>query len=179
MASQERGFCAVHLRVRSGLLKVSYNCCYRCEEEFRLKMKLGGNSSSKVCVDQSLIMNDSPRATVQTLRDVLPYLRVVSSSKKEFQLIKRIENHVIGLYYLLPHNTEYGVEVRNPFFARAMCKITIDGHVMGTWALKQGQVAVIERPASVAKKFTFLRTRLALLADEAHALLKMVETSPS
>lgn len=57
----------------------------------------------------------------------------------------------------LKHGDKYKVFVRNNRKTRARFTLTIDGKKQGVWVLKPHQSATIERPASVAKQFTFFK----------------------
>jgi ubiquitin len=90
-------------------------------------------------------------------------LRIVSNLGQEF---RRLEDG--GDFYVLPHGAEYKIAAKNPFEnLSATAEITVDGHSVGSWILKPSQSFAFERPISVAKKFTFIRTVLAKKADAA------------
>jgi ubiquitin len=92
-------------------------------------------------------------------------LRIVNQSGKEF---RRLQDG--GDFYVLPHGSEYKVAATNPFSdTKATAEISIDGHTVGSWILEPNQSFDFERPSSVAKKFTFVRTALAKKADAAFA----------
>jgi hypothetical protein len=90
----------------------------------------------------------------------------LSQTDKEFRRL--VEDG--GVFYVLPHGTEYKIEATNPFSnLKATAEITVDGHVVGRWILQPNQSFAFDRPASVAKKFTFVRIALAKKADAALA----------
>jgi hypothetical protein len=60
-------------------------------------------------------------------------------------------------YIELHHEDEYGISISNLNEERASVEIQIDGREVGRWILKPFATVCIERPADVAKKFTFLR----------------------
>ena len=74
-----------------------------------------------------------------------------------------------GVFCILPHGAEYKVKIGNPFKGcRSSVTITIDGHKVGSWLLKDNYNYVeIERPVAIAKKFTFLRVALVKKVEEA------------
>ena len=61
------------------------------------------------------------------------------------------------------------LELDNPFLCLCEADVDIDGFRVGSWQLGPHEKAVIERPANVAKKFTFLRTKL---VNDAHRVGK-------
>lgn len=92
-------------------------------------------------------------------------LRIISSLDKEF---RRVEDG--GDFYVLPHGSEYKIAATNPFInLKASAEISVDGHSVGSWIMEPNQSFAFDRPASVAKKFTFVRTALAKKADAAFA----------
>jgi len=63
------------------------------------------------------------------------------------------------------HGQQYTVHAQNRHNQRARFTLTIDGKQQGVWILRPRQSATFERPAKVAKKFTFFKEETA----EAHA----------
>lgn len=66
------------------------------------------------------------------------------------------------VYFTIPHGSEYSVNLWNGTGLRADATLRIDGDKQGTFRLNPGVQYQIERPASDARKFTFLSTTSAL-----------------
>jgi hypothetical protein len=78
-----------------------------------------------------------------------------------------VGNHEYERFYEMEHGTQYKVHVKNGFTRRCEFDLWIDGYKMGTWLLKPGQEASLERPVSEARKFTFFRVKHAVEAEVA------------
>ena len=60
---------------------------------------------------------------------------------------------------VLKNGTQYSLDLHNSHPTDCNCDIKIDGTVVGVWRLEAGMECNIERPADVAKKFTFYTVR--------------------
>lgn len=104
-----------------------------------------------------------------------------SSDDKEVPRVTKIasDGGKPSSYYILPHAAQYKVELDNPFLSSCYAKIEIDGHLMGIWDLSEGDTAAIERPSSVAKKFTFMRLKFVKEAEAAKKKLDAAKGNKS
>ena len=185
------GYCPNHpdmwIKKRGHLLRqIKERSCPRCDDIHAAQMgKLVNNPSSEIPPERGEVAAISsrpqpknrkvvpppPPANEKKLRALLPALSILNSRGQEFTLINRTDSEMFGLYYILPHNSNYQIQLVNPFICKCRCNVSIDGYDMGTWQLTSKQVAAIERPANAAKLFTFLRTKYAVLAEEAARIL--------
>jgi hypothetical protein len=60
-------------------------------------------------------------------------------------------------YYALNHESEYKIELNNHNKTRCDVEVNIDGERVGSWRINAFSSVIIERPANVNRKFTFLR----------------------
>ncbi len=66
-----------------------------------------------------------------------------------------------GDYVELDHNQHYRIRLSNNHRTRCQAKVSVDNKYMGTWIIDSYDNIVIERPASIDKKFIFYRARSA------------------
>ncbi len=109
------------------------------------------------------------------LKKALGFKILNQVDKTEFRHVARIgSDGKTKLFYILPHNSKYAVEIVNPYFdAKCGVMIKIDGVQVGNWQLPKHWIGTIERPVDTAKLFTFLRTKLVADAEKACELLKI------
>lgn len=90
-------------------------------------------------------------------------LHVLNDKGERFPSFTKSEKNFV----VLPHGSSFKVQLKNPFqYENCYANVTIDGHRIGFWVLKPHAVISIERPFTVSKKFTFLRTALVREAEE-------------
>ena len=60
-------------------------------------------------------------------------------------------------YVALKNNTEYRVQLLNDRSTDAMAEVYIEGDSVGTWLIPSKESITIDRPANIARKFTFFK----------------------
>lgn len=112
-------------------------------------------------------VNNSQKAQVAEQPPLL--FKVLDSHGAEFKRVtKRDPNTLTAKCYLvLKHSEHYQIELDNPFLCMCEADVDIDGFPVGSWQLHSHQIALLERPACVSKKFTLLRTKLVKNAESA------------
>lgn len=60
-------------------------------------------------------------------------------------------------YFVLPHNTEYKITLKNQHNTRTDATIYVDNTNIGTWRINPTSSITIERPIQVQKKFVLLK----------------------
>ncbi len=65
--------------------------------------------------------------------------------------------HGTSNYYSLPHNTEYKLRLSNNHHRRVDAHVWIDGEKVGIWRINPTSRITIERPSTIARKFTLLK----------------------
>jgi hypothetical protein len=96
------------------------------------------------------------------------YFKIMHKLTGEYP-IKLVNNDVsIDKYYILPHNSQYGIKIKNPFEnLRSIINVEIDGYDIGSWIFDNGFEGTTDRPEKIDKKFTFLRTKIVKDAETA------------
>ena len=74
-----------------------------------------------------------------------------------FDLIVNKGREVANGYVEMSHNTEYSLSMRNNRNVDCDAVVRVDGVEIGTWRISSHQSILIERPATVDRKFTFYR----------------------
>lgn len=72
-----------------------------------------------------------------------------------FSLVVTPGKELPGGYVQLEHKTNYRLRLRNFYDEPCDARVEIQGEHVGTWRIPANGSAVIERPANVAKLFTF------------------------
>jgi len=60
-------------------------------------------------------------------------------------------------YVALDNNTEYKIQLRNDRSTDSMAEVYIEGDRVGTWLIPSKEHITIDRPANIARKFTFFK----------------------
>ena len=58
---------------------------------------------------------------------------------------------------LMEHEEQYSIVLRNGNSKRADIELFVDGESVGTWRANPRQTLVLERPAEIQRKFTFVK----------------------
>ena len=103
-------------------------------------------------------------------------LSIVGS--KEPPIRKRVGKGTMTTY-VLKNGAHYGVKIKNNGSVQVSAGLFIDGKKMGSWQFEPGvNYEPIERPADVAKKFTFYTIRAVRAAESAvSAYAKKIQSS--
>lgn len=59
-------------------------------------------------------------------------------------------------YVALSNYSEYKIYISNEHYTRCDAEVHVDGETVGTWVIQPHSSVTIDRPANVAKKFTFV-----------------------
>ena len=103
------------------------------------------------------------------------YFKIMHKLTGEFP-IKLVNN---DKYYILPHNSQYEIKIKNPFEnLRSIISLDIDGYNMGSWIFKNGAEETTDRPLNSDKKFTFLRTKIVKDAESAKKIIDNNKLKP-
>ena len=96
------------------------------------------------------------------------YFKIMHKLTGEFP-IKIVNN---DKYYILPHNSQYDIKIKNPFEnLRSSICLEIDGYNMGTWIFENGYEFTTDRSVISDKKFTFLRTKIVKDVESAKKII--------